>query len=472
MITQGMRKKLAELFGDNVNLKADADLEKLIVQAIRAKKISAAEAVALNGQKGAKTVVKKIKSAPLKKPAGKAASVHVKKPSARYSEKKYTAKNRHGQPVMVGNKEAETVSEKEAALCGVFVKHLAARSGMYPGVILNEHERELLKELTHEEEWAEFDPSGGEKSAWWEKASAPRVKALLDDTTSGGLYANPIAFDNAIVMPALLNGELYPAVNVVDLPRGRRIEAAKLGIPTAQWGVFEGTPVTAFDTTALVSQITGTIFAVSVYLELGLDLLADAPVDVGNLVLQQVSQRMQTELDRVIGSGNGTSEPEGIFTAGSTAASNSDNSTSGPGTVGDIERLMASVGKQYTQAPYAPFFVCNQTTYQRYSAISVGPLDERRMFGNTASIGGVQDRPNYKWFEMAVKIQNDIANGKIAMLPGQAYRMWRRGGFETMISREGDYFMKRAMQGLLVRGRFGGKIVLPEAVATQIDGQS
>lgn len=487
MITQAMRKKMTELFGPNVNCKADADLEKLILQAIKEKKISPSELTTLTKQPGGKankkekTVTQKkkpgpTKAAPTKKPNPKAASVFVKTPSARYSSKKAPALNRFGQPGMSQGKALELPSQRELALTGVFIKNMAAKSGLYGGILLNDHEKQLLAELAQAEQWIEFSPSAGRdgSNCWWDKASAPRVKAILDDTVSGGQYANPIFYDQNVILPALLQGELYPQIQVVEQPRGRTINSAKIGIPTATWGVTDNTALTAFTTTSLISQIVGTVFNIAVYLEIGNDVMADStPLDLGTLVQQQIGQRFQAELDKVIAVGDGTTQPTGIFTSPGGAAVSSDNSTAGPPTVSDVESLIFSIGKQYRQAPYSPFLVMNDTMYRRTAGISVGPTDERRVFGmNGSNLGGTAERPGYTLFNHPCRIQNDIPNGSAAFLPGQAFRMWRRLGMETHVSREGNYFMTRNLTGIVVRGRFAGKIVLPEALATMTDGQS
>lgn len=49
-----------------------------------------------------------------------------------------------------------------------------------------------------------------------------RVKAVLDDSSLGGLEIAPVVIDQNIVTFPLLSGQLYPFVDVVHIPRGRR----------------------------------------------------------------------------------------------------------------------------------------------------------------------------------------------------------------------------------------------------------
>src|SRR5262249_55162712 len=110
----------------------------------------------------------------------------VKKPSERYSHSKSVAKHaRTGQSVRdERGREVETVSQLEYAKSGVLYKRAAQRAGL--PVSLNEHERELESEMFDSDSWC------GELDGEWKTGiQGSRVKALLDDNTSGGAYLSP-----------------------------------------------------------------------------------------------------------------------------------------------------------------------------------------------------------------------------------------------------------------------------------------
>jgi hypothetical protein len=78
-----------------------------------------------------------------------------------------------------------------------------------------------------------------------DKLTDVQIKALIDDSVSGGLEAAPIVFDDAFILTPLLNGEIFPLVRVINLPRGRRVEGFSMSNPTLGSG-REGTDIPLF----------------------------------------------------------------------------------------------------------------------------------------------------------------------------------------------------------------------------------
>ena len=166
-------------------------------------------------------------------------SVRVKDPSEGYSEKRVTGRHvKSGEEVFnpFTGRAAEYPSESDNAKVGVLLKHLAQRSGLFPGVALPDHEKALLAEMSHLDDWAGM--IGGEHHA-----SITGVKALIDDATSGGIEITPFAFDENIITFPLLTGELLPYIDLQPLDKGRRIMAGSLGNPTISWGQGDDTQV-------------------------------------------------------------------------------------------------------------------------------------------------------------------------------------------------------------------------------------
>ena len=377
--------------------------------------------------------------------------IRVKSPSERYSRTKSPGKHaRTGQTVR--NERGgivESPSELEYAKAGALFKHLAQRSGV--PISLTDHETELLLETADKDAWA--GTINGEY-----RYGVTGVKALLDDVTSGGLEATPIWFDENVIQFPLLHGELFPFVDLVEVPRGRRIEGASIGNPSVTWGTAEGTELNLFDTSDIVAAIDTTIHNVSVAVEIGLDFMADSPVDVGRILTENIGQRFMASLDNVTAKGDGTTQPQGIFNA--SGISDIGNPAGGSGAapqVADYETLLFAIGKQYRNSAMRPAFIANDTSYSRARGIAVGGSDERRVFG--------MDHQSYMLLEYPFKVQNDLANNLAAFGALAKYRMYRRVGQAVKFETGGKELTRKNLGLLVVRGRYGGKVVDANAFA-------
>jgi HK97 family phage major capsid protein len=372
----------------------------------------------------------------------------VKSPSERYCTKR--ADGRHvktGQPVLTDQgRPACLPSELDHAKAGVLLKTLARRAGA--SVSLTDHETGLLAETFDKDTWA-----GQVNGEWVTGIPGGRAKALLDDATSGGLEVVPIWFDEAIVQFPLLYGELFPFVDRVEVPRGRRIEGASIDNPTLTWGTAEGTALSAFDTGSLVAALNTTVHPVAVYVEVGRDFLSDSPAEVGRILVQNIGQRLMNELDKVIADGDGTSQPEGIFVAsGVTDVGNPAGGAGADPQIDDYETLMFGIDKQYRSAVYNPCFVANDTSYQRARAIAVGDSDARRVFG--------MDHNSYSLLGWPYRIENSaVGNAEQAFGALKKYRLYRRVGQEVRWTMEGDTLTRKNLALLSVRGRYGGRVM-------------
>ena len=65
----------------------------------------------------------------------------------------------------------------------------------------------------------------GSKHCWFQDGQRYDLIVILDDATSGGTYVIPTFFDSMLITYPLLSGELFPYVTVVDMPKGKDIEA-------------------------------------------------------------------------------------------------------------------------------------------------------------------------------------------------------------------------------------------------------
>jgi HK97 family phage major capsid protein/HK97 family phage prohead protease len=402
--------------------------------------------------------------------AGSSKNVNVKGVADRYGRE--TRKLKHlktGESVYhVGGAEPESMSQLNSAKAMAFLKQLAKKAGI--PVVLREEERAAL-DLCFGEKWI-----GDYNGQYSEEIDGTRMKALLDDGISGGSAAVPYWFDADLITFPLLVGELYPFVDIRNVPRGASVHGASVANPTVTWGPSEGSEMPLFDTSSFVAAINTSIFPVTCAIEVGRDELADSPADLGRTITENVGQRLASELDKVVAIGNGTSQPTGIFTASGLNSFNADNTTSGPPTVNDYMSMMFGIQKQYRTAAMRPAFISNDVSYQRSRQIRVDP--HSLTGGGTTTINQLpvmsplNDVANYSTLATPHRISQSIGNSDICYGALSRYRMYRRLGFEIRWVTEGAELARRNTVMLVVRGRFGGQPVDGNAFCVCTDAQS
>lgn len=398
--------------------------------------------------------------------AGSKSHVRLQRPSERYDDTKQVGKHaRLGIEIINGEtgRPAMLPSERERAKIGSLLKHLAQRAGL--PARLSEHERELLEEACHEDEWVGVLDGQDVKMA-----GGPQIKALLDDSTSGGIEVAPIFFDSQIIEFPLLTGEIVPYCDVQQVPRGRRIESASLGNPTVTWGTSDATEVALFTTDGLINELNSTIFDVGVAIELGRNWLSDSSVDIGTRLTGAIGRRMAEELDRVVMTGNGSDRPSGLTGTAGISTITTDNSTTGPPTLADYTSLLFALGKEYRTGAFRPRFISNDTTFARSREIHVDPsvptTDQRPIVSDVNSFN------TYQTLGFPHQVQNDVANEVAFFGNLSRYRLYRRQGLSIAFEMGGSYLQRRNLSLLIARGRFGGRVMDTSAFVKWTDGQS
>ena len=297
-------------------------------------------------------------------------------------------------------------------------------------------------------------------------------KSLLDDSISGALEAAPIAFDSAVILTPLLHGELFPFVNLVNVPRGRRMEGFSMANPTFTWGTPEGTEVGLFNTDGFIAAFDTTIFRSTGAMPIGNDLESDSPTNLGAQVMSNYGQAALNTLDYVVANGNGTTQPEGVLNASGIATVNSDNGASGPWSIGDHLGLLFGVTKEYRAESdrNRSVYISNETTYQRTRNIKVDPAspstDQRLAFAPN------MDVESYRSLGHPHKIQQEVANATMGFFNLARYRMYRRLGLTVRIETGGKQLALSNETLIVVAMRLGGQLELGGAGAIIEDGQS
>lgn len=373
-----------------------------------------------------------------------------------------------GQPVKdaVTGRILESASQKDLAIAGVFAKYqiLSSKTGSKNLAFsqLNDHERDLLVHTLTEEKWGGASDGGDYDDIRDRKLTHLEQKSLIDDATSGGIEAAPIVFDDQVIQAPLLNGELYPHVNKVAIPRGRRVEGVATGTVTGSWGGVDGSPISLFNTASYVSAFDTTIFRWEGSVRIGLDFLSDTPIDFGQHITAQYGERLLEDLDDVIATGNGSTQPEGcVNKTGTTSIA-----FGGATTIGSYESLRFGVSKAEHKASVksSACFIGTETSYMRARAIPVGAADARRLGG--------MGYDSYTWMERPYKINESLTNAQIMYVLLAKYRMYRRRGLTMRTSTEGDSLIRANEMLLVATARFGGQLERGAVAAKTTTGEA
>ena len=367
-----------------------------------------------------------------------------------------------GRPVMDysdpsrGGRGIDTPSELDKAVAGSWSKFIInaarLRSKTFAFQQLPQHDKELVLYAMDNMKWSGASDGGDFADIKDRRLSPHEQKALIDDSSSGGLEAAPIVFDDQVIQTPLLNGELFPLVTSIPLDRGRRVEGVATGTVTGSWGGVDDTSISLFDTTSYVTAFDTTIFRWEGAIRIGLDFLSDTPIDFAQHVTSQYGERLLEDLDDVIATGNGTTQPEGVTVKAGTTSVSFGGST----TIGAYESLRFGVAKAEHRANLArsAVFCGSETSYQRAKAIPVGASDARRL-SNTTNMPNYDD---YSWMDRPYKINESLGNTKIFYAILARYRMYRRRGLTIRTSTEGDTLIRRNEMLMVAMARYGGHL--------------
>lgn len=372
------------------------------------------------------------------------------------------------------NRQIDNPSDLDKAIAGAYAKFLVqtARVGTKSVAFatMPQHDRELLLYAMENSLWGGTTDStkshGGDEDIRHRKLTFSEQKALIDDATSGGLEAAPIAFDDMAILTPLLNGELYPLVNVVPIDRGRRIEGVQISNVTGGWGGVDDTAVSLFNTTAFVAAFDTTIHRWEGAIVIGLDFMSDSPIEFANLITGQYGERLLEDLDDVIAAGNGTTQPEGVSVKSGTTSVSFGGSAA---TLSAYESLRFGVAKaEHKSAANSAVFCGTETSYQRAKAIPVGASDARRL----SDTGGMPNYDDYSWMNRPFKINESLSNATIFYAIMNKYRMYRRRGLAMKTTQEGSTLVRANELLLVAMARYGGQLERGAVAAITTNAQA
>jgi HK97 family phage major capsid protein len=355
-------------------------------------------------------------------------------------------------------------SQRDKAVVGAFGQFMIAAAKYGSKTMawsrLPDHQKELVCYALQKMEWGGATNGESDVHDIDHKLLTPlQQKAIIDDAVSGGTEAVPIVFDDMIVSTPILYGEFFPLVNLVPLDKGRRIQGARAGIVSSEWGGIDDTAVTLFNTAAYVTAFDTTVYRWQGSISIGLDFLSDTPVDFAQFLTKQYGEVLMQNMDTVICVGNGTTQPEGIMVkAGTTSVA-----WGGTTTLGNYESLRFGVHKREHSAAMmkTAVFGGTDTSYQRAKAIPVGANDARRL----NQVMNLPDYDGYSWMGRPYKINESLANTQVFYAILGRYRMYQRRGLTIRNSSEGDTLIRRNEMLMVAMARFGGQLERGAAAA-------
>lgn len=355
----------------------------------------------------------------------------------------------------------DTSSDRDKAVAGAWAKFVISadlkKSKNLAFMSLSDHDKDLVVHALQNEKWGGSTDGGDFADIAGRKLHPHEQKSLIDDATSGGTSAAPILFDDMVIQTPLLNGELFPLVNTIPIDRGRRIEGVVTGTVTGGWGGVDDTSIALYDTTSYVTAFDTTIFRWEGAIRIGLDFLSDTPIDFAQHLTAQYGERLLEDLDDVIATGDGTTQPEGITVKSGTTSIDFGGVT----TLGNYESLRFGVRKpEHRSALLSSAVFCgSETSYQRARAIPVGASDARRLGGTFGvTVGGTSGYDGYNWMDRPFKINESLGNTKIFYGILARYRMYRRRGLTMRTSTEGDTLIRKNEMLIVAMARMGGQL--------------
>lgn len=369
-----------------------------------------------------------------------------------------------GKQVAVHGRPLDSPTPLKQALAGVWAKfRIASVTPRIAGnsqrayEMLNEHEKGLFQHLVEREEWDATEKEGQPRVT---KGYRGGTKQLIDDAVSGGFEAAPIVFDDLAIETPQLYAELWPLVNEIALPRGRRVEGVSIGTVTVSWGGVDATNIPLFNTAGYVAAFDTTVYRCEGAIQIGLDFMEDSPLNFGQTISRQYGESLLVALDDAVATGNGTTQPQGIMNAAGTTVVGFGGAT----TLGAYETLLSSIHKrEHKPNVMSSLVFCGTyTSYWRARGLNVTAVDQRRLAGGEANQG---DYLSYSWMGRPFKINESLTNAQIFCAILARYRAYRRKGFTLRTSTEGQTLIRANEMLVTFTARYGGQLERGAAAA-------
>lgn len=140
---------------------------------------------------------------------------------------------------------------------------------------------------------------------------AVAVKALSEGVNADGLYTVPTEFEGQLREEIYQQATIRPMVSVITMNRKTKTLDEILNGPDTYWTAEGATKTT---TTAEFSQKVLTAFKLAAIIYLTDELIEDSVYDLVSVLIKRFAQRILEKEEAAFLGGNGTTQPEGLFT--------------------------------------------------------------------------------------------------------------------------------------------------------------
>jgi HK97 family phage major capsid protein len=140
---------------------------------------------------------------------------------------------------------------------------------------------------------------------------AVAVKALSEGVNADGLYTVPTEFEGKLREEIYQQATIRPMVSVITMNRKTKTLDEIINGPDTYWTAEGATKTT---TTAEFAQKTLTAFKLAAIIYLTDELIEDSVYDLVSVLIKRFAQRILEKEEAAFLGGNGTTQPEGLFT--------------------------------------------------------------------------------------------------------------------------------------------------------------
>ena len=279
------------------------------------------------------------------------------------------------------------------------------------------------------------------------------LKALSEGTAADGGYLFPNEFMNELVKALPEFNVMRQYVRIVPMKRDQMDIATLVSGPKVFWtgeNAAKTTTSAHFGADQLVAKKLAAILYASD------ELIEDSDIfDVVSLIIQLFAEEIGREEEKVIWTGNGTTQPEGIDASNAVATV-----STGVQTFDAIINLYYSLPRQYRQN--AAFFANDNT------AKSLSKLKDSQ--GRYLLDNSVRDGEGDTIKGKRLVISNWVPDGKIYFMDGKRlYFLGERKRMTVKVSQETETAFVHDQTAIRVVSRIAGAVVLP-AAGRQIAG--
>jgi len=275
---------------------------------------------------------------------------------------------------------------------------------------------------------------------------AVAIKALSEGTNADGGFTVPTEFESLLREEIVQEATIRPLVTTVTMARKTKTLDEIFNGPETYWTAEGATKAT---TTAEFKQKTLTAFKLASIIYLTDELIEDSVYDLVDVLVKRFAQRMNENEERAFLVGNGTTQPEGMFT-------NSDVGTITRGSL-DLDGIIDleySVAKKFRKGAV---YVSNGVNIKELKKLKDN--EGRYIWDNGIPKDGVPPTLNgYDFIE-----HDDVPEGQI--LFGnlkEGYVIGDRKGVTIKITGDTETTFTQDKQAIRAVKRVGGLVVFPQ----------